>query len=126
MTTESQVTNAPAEALDAAVFEELRDTLRGQLDVVAGIYGKFLDNAVGYIGALRGQASDARALTLHTLKGSAAMVGANRIAALAVRLQEGSTAQAIDAAIPQLEDELATFRRVLAARFDSLGYRMKR
>lgn len=127
MTTESHSANSLANALDAAVFEELRDTLHGRLDVVANIYRKFLENASSYIGALRDLPQDTHAITLHTLKGSAAMVGASRIAALATRVHEAlrSPAQASDVSIPEFESELSMFRCVLAAHFDSLGYRTK-
>jgi HPt (histidine-containing phosphotransfer) domain-containing protein len=115
--------NAPeptVAALDLTVLEELRGTFGGQSPVVANLYANFLTNAARYIEALRSQANDEQVATLHTLKGSAAMMGAVRISALAMRLHEASlheSGQTSESAIRQLEDELAMFRHALAVHF---------
>jgi HPt (histidine-containing phosphotransfer) domain-containing protein len=110
----------PVVALDSSVLEELRGTFAGQSDVVANLYANFLAQATRYINVLHDQASDARATTLHTLKGSASMMGAVRVAALAARLHEQALRnpeQPSEPAIRQLEDELAMFRHALAVHF---------
>lgn len=110
----------PVVALDSSVLEELRGTFAGQTDVVANLYANFLAHATRYINVLHDQASDARATTLHTLKGSASMMGAVRVAALAARLHEQALRnpeQPSEPAIRQLEDELAMFRHALAVHF---------
>lgn|GEM_PF-2400082 len=111
--------------LDTELFQELRESLGCELDAVLRIYRRFLANAAGSLDEARRQTGAARAATLHTLKGSAAMVGANRIASVAGRLQEGlvdSPDAIAQAAIGELEGELTTFRLTLTAHLDSLGY----
>lgn len=104
--------------LDREVFRELRDSLGGQREALNTIYMKFIGSASAHLADLRNQPHAVNAKTLHTLKGSAAMVGANRIVALAAQLHERAaelrTAD-IQAATRELERELAEFRRVLDA-----------
>jgi HPt (histidine-containing phosphotransfer) domain-containing protein len=107
------------EALDLSVLEELRGTFGDRSDTVANLYASFLSHATRYLNVLRNQASDART-TLHTLKGSAAMMGAVRVAALAARLHEATlrtAQQPTEPSIRQLEDELTMFRHALALHF---------
>lgn len=108
--------------LDLDVLRELRRSLGDQPGTIAAIYRRFLVNAAIHIGDLRSQSNAQRASTLHTLKGSAAMVGARRIAELAGRLQplfhENPNHPAEDA-IRDLENELTTFRSALAAHVDA-------
>jgi HPt (histidine-containing phosphotransfer) domain-containing protein len=115
--------------LDAGLFQELRESLGSELHVVAGIYTRFLGNAARSLEESRRQAGATRAATLHTLKGSAAMVGATRIARVAGRLQEsllGAPAEVAEAAFRELEGELALFRDALGLHLESLGYQGKR
>jgi HPt (histidine-containing phosphotransfer) domain-containing protein len=110
--------------LDVELFQELRESLGNRLEVVAGIYRRFLGNAASSLEESRRQTGTARAATLHTLKGSAAMVGANRIALVAARLQEAllnEPNEIAEAAICELEGELTMFRLALTAHLDSLG-----
>lgn len=111
--------------LDAGLFQELRESLGNELPVVAGIYTRFLGNTARSIEESRRQTGAVRAATLHTLKGSAAMVGATRIAGVAGRLQETlvhAPAEVAAAALVELESELTRFRGALSAHLESLGY----
>ena len=116
---------APAHALDSELFQELRESLGNELQVVAGIYRRFVDNAANSIETSRRQSGAERATTLHTLKGSAAMVGATRIAALSAHLEASlldAPADVAESALRELEDELARFRGAVATHLQSLGY----
>ena len=108
-----------AKVLDVDVLHDLLGSL-GQPAGVAAIYSKFIANAAGFIRELRTLDAVARVETLHTLKGSAAMVGAERLAALAARLEPQSSVQ-VEQAIQALASELAQFRAVVAAKFTALG-----
>lgn len=108
--------------LDPEVFRELRDSLGGHHEALTTIYMKFIGSASAHLANLRTQPHAAHGKTLHTLKGSAAMVGANRIVAIATQLHERcSELQRADiqAAARELERELAEFRRVLDTRLHS-------
>lgn len=115
----ASVIEPSARALDVDVLHDLLRSL-SQPVAVAAIYSKFIANAVGFIRELRVLDAAARVETLHTLKGSAAMVGAERLAALAARLEPQSSVQ-VEQAIQALEIELQQFRVVVAAQFDELG-----
>lgn len=110
----SHFTDAP-EVLDASLFQELLESLVAPA-AVAAVYRQFLENAATFIRELATQDSAARIETLHTLKGSAAMLGANRISALAAQLQSqlhGSIVQ-VEQAAHELDEELAKFRAAAA------------
>jgi HPt (histidine-containing phosphotransfer) domain-containing protein len=104
---------------DAAVFQELVESL--QTEVTAAVYRKFFENAVTFIGELTEQNTAARVETFHTLKGSAAMMGANRMSELAAQLQAQGSAVQIEAATQLLKDELEKFRAAVASRLLELG-----
>jgi HPt (histidine-containing phosphotransfer) domain-containing protein len=104
--------------LDVAVFQDLLESL--QADAVASIYRRFFENAAAFIGELRDQNPAARIETFHTLKGSAAMMGANRMADLAAQLQAHGCVQA-EPASRQLEDELEKFRAEVSSRLLAVG-----
>src|SRR5262245_24808087 len=76
--------------LDLGVFKELHATLGSDTDRVRGVYSKFLDSTAKRIDELRDQPLAGCLKTLHALKGSAGMVGATRLAALADRLHEAT------------------------------------
>jgi HPt (histidine-containing phosphotransfer) domain-containing protein len=117
----------PSHVLDFELFQELRESLGNELEIVAGLYRRFLTHTAKTLDELRDQPSATRAATLHALKGSAAMVGANRIAAIAEQLQESPAHEAIalqGSAIDALEGALAEFRLALSAHFESLGHRL--
>lgn len=110
------------EVFDASMFQDLLESLVAPA-AVAAIYSKFLDNAATFIRELASQDSAARVEAMHTLKGSAAMLGANRISALAAKLQSqlhGSIVQ-VEQAAHELEDELAKFRVAAAERLLAAG-----
>jgi HPt (histidine-containing phosphotransfer) domain-containing protein len=111
--------------LDAGLFQEVRESLGNELHVVAGIYTRFLGNAARSLEESRRQTGATRAATLHTLKGSAAMVGAARIANVAGRLQDSllhAPADVAETALRELDGELALFRDALGVHLQSLGY----
>lgn len=117
----SHSTDAP-ELLDAGVFQDLLESLAAPA-AVAAIYRKFIGNAATFIRELASQDIPARVETMHTLKGSAAMLGANRMSALAAQLQtelHGSLVQ-VERAARELEDELTKFRAAAAERLLAAG-----
>jgi HPt (histidine-containing phosphotransfer) domain-containing protein len=108
--------------LDGTVFHELLESLN-EPAAVAAVYRKFVRNAAAFIRELRDQEPTARIDTLHTLKGSAAMMGATRMAKLAAHLQvqlQGSSLP-VAQAIEELESELEKFRLALDAQLLTLG-----
>jgi HPt (histidine-containing phosphotransfer) domain-containing protein len=105
--------------LDVAVFQELVESL--QADAVAAICRKFFENAAEFIDALPEQSTADRVETFHTLKGSAAMMGANRMSELAAQLQAQAASVQVAAASRQLKDELEKFRAEIASRLVALG-----
>jgi HPt (histidine-containing phosphotransfer) domain-containing protein len=108
--------------LDVGVFKELHATLGSNTERVRTVYTKFLDTAARRVDELRHQPISASLKTLHALKGSAGMVGASRLAALAARLQEATTdSQTLAIAIPHIESELTTFHGVLNAQLESVS-----
>lgn len=117
----SHSTDAP-DVLDASMFQDLLESLVAP-PAVAAVYRKFLENADTFIRELATQDGAARSETLHTLKGSAAMLGANRLSALAAKLQSqlhGSIVQ-VEQAAHELEEELAEFRAAAAERLLAAG-----
>lgn len=110
--------------LDRHVFDEMLATLANDRERVRNVYRKFIDSAITRLEEVRHQSVTDSAATFHALKGSASMVGANRLAALAAKFQDA--APRLDnetkvSAIGQLESELATFRQTLAALWESLA-----
>lgn len=104
------------------MFEDLLASLV-EPAAVAAIYSKFLGNAATFIRELAHQNVADRIETLHTLKGSAAMLGANRMSALAAQLQtnlHGSLVQ-VEQAARELDRELATFRVAVSERLEAAG-----
>ena len=106
--------------LDVGVFQELHESL-SQAEAVAAVYRKFVENAAAFISELRDQDAAARIETLHTLKGSAAMMGANEISRLAAQLQAQGSSVQIEAATEQLAGELEKFRAAVDSRLRALG-----
>lgn len=111
--------NSSTNVFDGAVFQELLESL--QIEAVVAIYRKFIENATGFIGELREQDAAARIETFHTLKGSAAMMGANRLSELAAQLQTQGPSVQVEAATEQLKIELTRFRDEAAGRLRALG-----
>jgi HPt (histidine-containing phosphotransfer) domain-containing protein len=115
-----EIADLPLSSLDCSVLEELRGTFGSHSEQVANLYNNFLVHATRYIELLRSQSNEARATTLHTLKGSAAMMGAIRISAIAAGLHQAwqrNPEQPVEPAVRQLEEELAMFRHALAVHF---------
>ena len=109
--------------LDTQVFEELLAALGNDTHRVRSVYRKFVDSAATRLDEVRHQPVTGSAATFHALKGSAGMVGANRLAAVAARLQDaapGLTEESKAVAVGELEAELETFRRALGVQLESL------
>jgi len=108
--------------LDRHVFDELLATLGNDTGRVSNVYRKFVDSANARFEEVRHQSVTDSAATFHALKGSASMVGANRLAALAATLQDAAPSldnESKVTALHDLEAELATFREALAALMES-------
>lgn len=111
--------------LDTALFRELLNSFAGDVDIVISIYRTFIGTTMKLIESLASEDCAAQARTLHTLKGSAAMVGADRIAVLALRLQHvaaNSIHPIVKTRIDELTGELVMFRSALRAQADLLQY----
>jgi HPt (histidine-containing phosphotransfer) domain-containing protein len=110
--------------LDQEMFQELQETTGPSPDSIATIYTTFTANASRTIASLPLETATARERKLHILKGSAAMVGASRIAKLASDLHAVCSdlpAHALETGIRHLEDELGVFRRVIDARLERIA-----
>lgn len=105
------------DVLDTKLFNDLRHRMVSPPDALDTIYRRFFGNAGKHIDTLRDQESAARRHTLHALKGSAAILGAKRLAALSARLHDEDlhSPAMLAQAIEELETELESFRRVIAA-----------
>jgi len=117
----SHPADAP-EILSDSMFQDLLESLV-EPATVAAVYRKFLGNAATFIRDLARQDQAGRVETLHTLKGSAAMLGANRMSALAAQLQtdlHGSLVQ-VEQAARELAAELETFRKAVTERLSAAG-----
>ncbi len=113
---------ASLEVLDVDVLHDLLSSLN-QPTAVAAVYRKFVGNATDFIESLRVQQGAAFIETLHTLKGSAAMLGAKCLALRAARLQaqaESFPVQ-VEQAIELLTAELAKFRAALEHRLSAIS-----
>jgi HPt (histidine-containing phosphotransfer) domain-containing protein len=109
--------------LDVGIFKELHATLGGDSDRVRNVYTKFLDTAAQRIEELRHQPIAESRRTLHALKGTAAMVGATRLAALAGRLQEAPTTdETLAQGIGDIEVELTHFQYALSEELQYGGH----
>jgi HPt (histidine-containing phosphotransfer) domain-containing protein len=108
--------------LDMSVFSELHATLGSNTERMRNVYTKFLDSARDRIDELRRQPIACSSKTLHALKGSAGMVGASRLAALATRLQEATLdRETLAVALEDLKRELSQFHSVLSAQLDAVS-----
>ena len=118
----SQGDESPQHVLDRHVFEELVATLGNDTERAGNVYRKFVESASARLEEVRHQSVTESAATFHALKGSASMVGANRLAALAAKLQDaapGLDNETKVSALEELEAELAIFREALRALMDA-------
>ena len=101
--------------LDPEVFYELRDSVAQKPGALSSIYATFFINAVRLIGAVAAAESvETRQQSLHALKGSAAMMGAARMARLAGDLEKACATMSANSrrsAVAQLQLELEAVRR---------------
>ncbi len=110
--------------LDRHVFEELVATLGNDTARLRRVYHKFVDSTLARLEELRNQSVIESAATFHALKGSASMVGANRLAALAAEFQEaapGLDNETKVSAVIELESQLALFRSALGPLLEGLS-----
>jgi HPt (histidine-containing phosphotransfer) domain-containing protein len=110
--------------LDRHVFDELVATLGNDTTRLRNVYRKFVDGSLARLEELRHQSVIDSAATFHALKGSAGMVGANRLAAVAARFQEaapGLDNETKVSAIGELESQLALFRNALGPLLEALS-----
>lgn len=116
------VASASADALDGSILHELVESMV-QPSAVAAVYRKFVENAATFIAELPAQDPAARVDTLHTLKGSAAMMGAKCLAQVAADLQSQAQNDSIQVAqaMARLEAELARFRSAAATQLRAIG-----
>jgi HPt (histidine-containing phosphotransfer) domain-containing protein len=118
----SYVNENDVPVLDIGVFRELHVTLGSNTERVRNVYTKFLESAAKRIDELRQQPFAASLKTLHALKGSAGMVGASRLAALAARLQETTAdRETLAGGIEDIQTELTRFHGALRAQLDSVS-----
>jgi HPt (histidine-containing phosphotransfer) domain-containing protein len=114
-TQDGHASAAEVPVLDLGVFNELHATLGGSAERVCNVYAKFQDSTTQRIDELRQQPAALSVKTLHALKGSAGMVGASRLAALAARLHEATVESGTlpAGAVAEIEAGLAKFRETL-------------
>jgi len=115
---------SPEHVLDRHVFEELIATLGNDTARLRNVYRKFLDSTLARLAELRHQSVIDSAATFHALKGSASMVGANRLAALAAKYQDaapGLDDETKVSAIGELKSELDLFRSALGPLLEPLS-----
>ena len=118
-----QSDESPQHVLDRHVFDELVATLGSDTERVRNVYRKFVESAISRLAEVRHQSATDSAATFHALKGSASMVGANRLAVLAAKLQDAAPSldnETKAAGIGEVEAELAAFRIELRALLDSI------
>ncbi len=99
-------------------------TLGNDTARLRNVYRKFLDSTLARLAELRHQSVIDSAATFHALKGSASMVGANRLAALAAKYQDaapGLDDETKVSAIGELKSELDLFRSALGPLLEPLS-----
>jgi two-component system, sensor histidine kinase len=114
--------------LDVSVFEELRESLRWQLAPLRKLYASFQESANDAVRLLADSPERAdealAARRLHSLQGSAGLVGARQIEHLAAWFTEAIKQhdwQEIGAAVPLLLKALRRFQQELEGRVDSVN-----
>jgi HPt (histidine-containing phosphotransfer) domain-containing protein len=121
-TQDGHASEADVPVLDLGVLNELHVTLGGSAERVCNVYAKFQDSATQRIEELRQQPPALGVKTLHALKGSAGMVGASRLAALATRLHEATveSGRLPAGAVDEMQAGLAKFRETLRGQLERL------
>ncbi len=129
--TESQAPPPESEASgDLPVFERkaLPERLLGDEALAAALVRKFMGDAPALLAQIRTAADSGEKKTLHrilhTLKGSAATMGAPSLSAKAAELESMLQSQGpagVAAGLPALEDEFERLREAIAASLDPLA-----
>lgn len=114
--------------LDAGVFEELRESLNWQLPPLRKIYVSFRESAEEIAGLATGAEGGAEvaARRLHSLQGSAGLVGARQIEHLAAWLSEAvrdRKQEEVAETLPLLRESLRRFEHELDNRLDGISGR---
>lgn len=116
--------------LDASVFEELRESLHWQLPPLRKIYASFRESADDTANLAAGAAGDGEQelaiRKLHSLQGSAGLVGARQIEHLAAwltRAVKEKMRQDVEETLPLLRAAIQRFQQELEGRMDSINGR---
>jgi CheY-like chemotaxis protein len=116
--------------LDAGVFEELRESLHWQLPPLRKIYASFRESAQETLGLIaapaNGTEAELTARRLHSLQGSAGLVGARRIEHLAAWFTQAikeKNRQELADSLPLLRESLRRFEQELDGRLDAISGR---
>jgi CheY-like chemotaxis protein len=114
--------------LDVSVFEELRESLHWQLPPLRKIYASFQQSADETASLITPVALPAdREVTvrkLHSLQGSAGLVGARQIEHLAAWLTQavkGGKQQDVEETLPLLRESVRRFQQELEGRMDAIN-----
>jgi CheY-like chemotaxis protein len=116
--------------LDAAVFEELRESLHWQLPPLRKIYASFQESANDTANLVSATAPVAdhelSVRRLHSLQGSAGLVGARQIEHLAAWLTQAvkdRKRKEVDETVPLLRESLRRFQQELEGRMEAINGR---
>ena len=116
--------------LDASVFDELRESLHWQLPPLRKIYASFQESASDTLKLVSGELPtvdhELEVRRLHSLQGSAGLVGARQIEHLAAWLTQAVKARKredVDQTVPLLREAVRRFTQELDARMDAINGR---
>jgi PAS domain S-box-containing protein len=114
--------------LDAGVFEELRESLHWQLPPLRRIYASFRESAqeIASLATQPEASDDLETRRVHSLQGSAGLVGARQIEYLAARLAEAARerkSEEREGALQLLRESLRRFEHDLDNRLDAISGR---
>jgi PAS domain S-box-containing protein len=116
--------------VDASVFDELRESLHWQLPPLRKIYASFQESASDTLKLVSGELPtvdhELEVRRLHSLQGSAGLVGARQIEHLAAWLGQAVKArkrEEVDQTVPLLREAVRRFTQELDARMDAINGR---
>jgi CheY-like chemotaxis protein len=116
--------------LDASVFEELRESLHWQVPPLRKIYASFQESAGDTANLVSGAEPtvdhELEVRRLHSLQGSAGLVGARQIEHLAAWLTQAvkeRKRKEVEETVPLLREALRRFTQELDARMDAINGR---
>jgi PAS domain S-box-containing protein len=112
--------------LDEGVFEELRESLHWQLPPLRKIYASFRESAQETASVVGAPNPELAARRLHSLQGSAGLVGARQIEHLAAWLTQAvkeRKKEELAESLPLLRESLRRFEQELDSRMDAISGR---